>query len=227
MRIGKDIRMTVSKPRKNLAIPIGTPRRKTHFVSMKLVRRIRPEKGGYGVFAAEDIAKGTLLVVWGGTVMTLDELASQSQRARRHSLQVEENLYLVNQDLPEVGDYINHSCSPNVGMAGQTALIAMRDIHSREEICYDYAMSDGSPYDEFLCSCQSPLCRGVVTGSDWMILDLQERYRTYFSPYLQRRIAALQESQNSSKGSFERERAGGFGKDAEFVLVSDYVAKNL
>lgn len=185
--------MAIGKPKKNLPIPLGASRRRTHYVSDKLLRRIRPEKGGYGVFAAEDIAQGTLLVVWGGTVMTSDELAQQTQRARRHSLQVEENLYLVNQDLPEVGDYINHSCQPNAGMSGQTALVAMRDILAREEICYDYSMSDGSPYDEFLCSCKSALCRGVVTGSDWMILDLQERYRGYFSPYLQKRIVQAQE----------------------------------
>jgi len=77
----------------------------------------------------------------------------------------------------------------------------MRNIRAREEICYDYSMSYGSPYDEFLCSCQSSLCRGVVTGSDWMILDLQERYQGYFSPYLQRRIAQAREEMQSLSAS--------------------------
>ena len=34
-------------------------------------------------------------------------------RARR--IQVEEDLYLVPHELPEVGDFVNHSCSPNAG----------------------------------------------------------------------------------------------------------------
>ena len=66
----------------------------------------------------------------------------------------------------------------------------MRDISSGEEITYDYAMSDGSPYDEFTCSCGSPHCRGHVSGDDWRRSELWRRYAGYFSPYLQRRILA-------------------------------------
>jgi hypothetical protein len=52
-------------------------------------------------------------------------------------------------------------------------------------------MSDGSDYDEFECACGARLCRGKVTGYDWMQPDLQLRYRGSFSPYLENRIAAL------------------------------------
>ena len=86
---------------------------------------------------------------------------------------------------------VNHSCSPNCGMSGQTLVVAMRDIAPGEELTYDYAMSDGSPYDEFECHCGRPECRGKVTGSDWMRPELQVRYRGYFSPYLARRISQL------------------------------------
>ena len=68
----------------------------------------------------------------------------------------------------------------------------MRDIQPGEEITYDYAMSDGSPYDEFTCSCGSPYCRGHVSGEDWRRSELWQRYAGYFSPYLQRRIMAAQ-----------------------------------
>jgi len=34
-------------------------------------------------------------------------------------------------------------------------------------------------------------CRGKVTGYDWMLPELQIRYRGYFSPYLAARIASL------------------------------------
>src|SRR5690606_33853967 len=86
------------------------------------------------------------------------------------------------------GDFVNHSCEPNAGLLGQIGLVAMRAIAAEEEICYDYAMSDGSAYDEFDCSCGMRLCRGRISGSDWSIPRRQERYRGYFSPYLQRRI---------------------------------------
>ena len=163
-------------------------RRKTHYVSPKVTRKIRPEKGGYGVFANQQVQAGELLVVWGGDVVVFEEWTDLSPVAQRHSIQVEENLFLVPHELPEVGDFVNHSCSPNAGLSGQTALVAMRTVQKGEEICYDYTMSDGSPYDEFTCSCEAPQCRSRVTGNDWALGALQSRYRGHFSPYLQRRI---------------------------------------
>jgi hypothetical protein len=77
-------------------------------------------------------------------------------------------------------------------MSGQIALVAIRDIQAGEELCYDYAMSDGSPYDEFECNCGAPNCRGRVTGDNWRDAELQEKYAGYFSPYLQRRIDQMQ-----------------------------------
>jgi hypothetical protein len=91
----------------------------------------------------------------------------------------------------EPSDCFNHSCDPNVGLTGQIGLIAMRDIEPGEEVCLDYAMCDGSAYDEFDCQCGSLNCRGRITGEDWKRAELWERYEGYFSPYLQRRIAAL------------------------------------
>ncbi len=67
----------------------------------------------------------------------------------------------------------------------------MRDIEPGEELSFDYAMCDASDYDEFLCLCETPICRGVVTGMDWRKPELQKKYVGYFSPYLMRRIASL------------------------------------
>lgn len=183
------MRMPVSK-RKGAVAEVGL--RRTHYVSPKLTRRIRPEKGGYGVFATQTVAAGELLVVWGGDIVTASELTDLSPVAQRHSIQVEENLYMVPNEMPEVGDFVNHSCSPNAGLSGQMAVVSLRVIAKGEEICYDYAMSDGSAYDEFSCSCGAATCRGQVTGNDWALPELQSRYAGYFSPYLQRRIDEAQ-----------------------------------
>ena len=78
------------------------------------------------------------------------------------------------------------------------ALVAIRPIAKGEEICYDYAMSDGSRYDEFCCSCGSSECRGRVTGNDWSLPELQVKYAGYFSPYLQRRIDESHEVETRS-----------------------------
>lgn len=164
----------------------------TNYLSPKLEAKANPDKGGFGVFACQPVTAGELLVVWGGEVVTGELLHQLPPRAQMHSLQVEENMYLVPTRNAEPADYINHSCEPNAGLRGQISLVALRDIAPGEEVCFDYAMSDSSPYDEFLCGCGSANCRQRVTGNDWMLPELWQRYGTHFSPYLLARIAQLQ-----------------------------------
>jgi uncharacterized protein len=159
----------------------------TGHISSKLEGRQIPSKGGRGVFARERVRAGETLLVWGGDVVTGEMLKWMSEEKHRLAVQIEEDLYLVT---PNEGpaDWVNHSCDPNAGLAGQIVLVALRDIPVGEEICFDYATSDGSPYDEFECGCSSRRCRHHVTGDDWKLPELQARYAGHFSPYIQRRI---------------------------------------
>jgi hypothetical protein len=163
------------------------------YFSPRLEARPLPAKGFFGVFAREPIPAGELLVMWSGWLLDSANLHSIDPLVRSRSVQVEEDLFLIPlvTDPPEPADFINHSCNPNAGLSGQLALVALRHIAAGEEICYDYAMTDGSPYDEFQCFCLEPTCRHHVTGNDWQILELQQRYQDHFSPYLLRRIARL------------------------------------
>jgi len=161
------------------------------FKSPKLEAIPRSGSDGYGLFASEPIQQGEVLIVWGGVIVGEEQLATFPDAYRQHSVQVEEGLYQVSLCCDEPADYMNHSCDPNAGPVGQIVIAAMRDIAQGEEVCFDYAMTDGSPYDEFECHCGAPNCRGRVTGDDWRRPELWERYKGYFSPYLQRRIDRL------------------------------------
>ncbi len=130
------------------------------------------------------------MAVFGGKPVTYDELVQVPYEIRRLSIQVAEDYYLLSVNDSEA-DWINHSCMPNAGLNGQIVLVALRDIQPGEEITFDYAMSDGTAYDEFDCMCGSPDCRGYVSGSDWALPELQRRYKGHFSPYLQTRIDHL------------------------------------
>ncbi len=146
---------------------------------------------GRGSVAVEFIAAGEVVVAFGGRAMPRDEFDLLPSGQQSRSIQIADDLYLAGATDPEPADFINHSCEPNCGMSGSTIVVAMRDIAPGEHLTYDYAMSDGSDYDEFECLCGSHLCRGKVTGSDWLAPELQLQYRGYFSPYLANRIAAL------------------------------------
>lgn len=159
----------------------------TGFISPKLEGRLIAGKGGRGVFAREKARVGELLVVWGGEVIDGGALRAMAEDKFRLALQIEDDLYLLTTS-EGAADWVNHSCAPNAGLQGQVVLVALRDIRAGDEITFDYATSDGSTYDEFACGCGAKTCRGRVTGADWRLPDLQERYAGHFSPYLQRRI---------------------------------------
>jgi SET domain-containing protein len=167
---------------------------KSSYISPKVEAREVPEKGGRGCFTTVPIASGEVIAVWGGVIVTLQQLNELPDDMQHRSIQIEEEFYLAPPEQAEVADYVNHSCNPNAGLRGQVVLVAMRDIPSSEEICFDYAMSDGGSYDEFECKCGSPSCRKFIRGDDWSRSDLWERYDGYFSPYLQIRIDKLRAS---------------------------------
>ena len=163
----------------------------TAYLTDKCEVQNRDVTGGKAVFARDVIEPGELVAVWSGRIVSAEQLDELSEDIRRHTVQVEERLYLASHGPDEGPDFINHSCDPNTGLEGQIALVALQRILPGEEVTIDYAMCDGSPYDEFDCACGSAICRGRVTGDDWRNPVLWERYAGHFSPYLERRIKAL------------------------------------
>lgn len=164
--------------------------RKTHHCAEGLIGEIRHPEKGHGLYATRPFKAGELLCMWGGDILTTEQFAHCHAQHRMHSVQVAEDLYIVPYGGPEPADYVNHSCEPNAGIKGQIAVVAMRDIEPGEEICFDYAMTDATPYDEFNCACGSAQCRGLVTGRDWARPELQARYEGWFSYYVQTLIDA-------------------------------------
>ena len=159
-----------------------------NWLSPKAQARAAVDKG-MGSFAIEPIVAGETVAAFGGWVVEGATLAAQAPERVSRTMQIDVDLFLLPGEEPEHGDVINHSCDPNCGLLGATVVVAMRDIEVGEELTFDYAMSDGSDYDEFDCLCGTRRCRGVVTGRDWRLPDLQAMYEGWFSPYLARRIA--------------------------------------
>lgn len=165
----------------------------TAYLTDKCEVQNRDVTGGRAVFARDVIEPGELIAIWSGRIVTAEELDELPSEIRRHTVQVEEGLYLASLSAHEPPDFINHSCEPNAGLDGQITIVAMQRIQPGDEVTIDYAMCDGTAYDEFDCACGAPACRGRVSGEDWRNPTLWERYAGHFSPYLQRRIEALKQ----------------------------------
>ncbi|MEO8364059.1 MAG: SET domain-containing protein-lysine N-methyltransferase [Ilumatobacteraceae bacterium] len=159
---------------------------------------------GYGSFAIQMITKGTIVATFGGLAANRRELATYPDERQRRSMQIDFDLYLVGPITREPGDCINHSCAPNCGMHNATQLVAMNDIDRGTEITFDYAMSDTSTYDQFVCSCATPHCRGSVIGDDWKRDDVRQSYAGFFSPHVQRLIDSSKGARPLKKRDVER-----------------------
>jgi hypothetical protein len=148
---------------------------------------------GRGLFAREAITAGEIVAVKGGAVMDAAAFARLRAEVSPAEIQIEDDLYIAPGGAAEVEASLlclNHSCDPNVGVRGQIAFVAMRDVPAGTELTIDYAMIDGDPQERMACACGAAACRGTITGDDWRRPDLQRRYAGYFPRYLGDRIAA-------------------------------------
>jgi uncharacterized protein len=149
---------------------------------------------GRGLFAVEPISAGELVAIKGGHIVATNAVQSLPGRLPNSEIQIADGFSLValeENEYEPVMLFLNHSCEPNVGFAGNIVLVAMRDVGAGEELTTDYALFDD--YDGAMeCQCGTPSCRGTIGGRDWQRADLQRKYGSYFSSYLASRLSPEQ-----------------------------------
>lgn len=150
---------------------------------------------GRGLFAAAALASGTVISRLGGTIVCtawllqlLDSVADD-EHGYLDTVMIGADQHLI---LPSgtPNGLGNHSCDPNTWWIDSHKLTARRPIAAGEEITNDYATSTAAESFSMPCMCASPLCRRVITGGDWRIPDLRERYGRHWVPAVQALIDA-------------------------------------
>ncbi len=141
-----------------------------------------------GMFAKVNINKGEIVYIKGGHILGKKELFSSA--IINSYLPISDEFFIgakTEDEEEKIKLYNNHSCDPNCGMHGEITFIAIRDILKGEELTIDYAFIDNEDYS-FECHCGSSCCRHIITGYDWKIEELQEKYFPYFAQYLKDKI---------------------------------------
>jgi hypothetical protein len=149
---------------------------------------------GRGLFATQPIHEGEAVSILGGRVIgdaDVDALISAGQRYDGLALGPDRNLAIEPDDWP--GRHGNHSCDPNLWMAGSYRIVAARDIAAGEELTIDYALHTIRPGWEMTCRCGSSTCRKTIRGDDWRLPHLQHRYRGHWPPAVAQVIAAAED----------------------------------
>lgn len=140
---------------------------------------------GEGLFARAPIAAGEAVSRIGGRLVTGLELRRLLAAADHYvdTITVAGDIHLVlPRDRPNGKG--NHGCDPNLWWGEPYTLIARRHIAAGEELTHDYATSTGEEDFVMDCHCGSELCRGRVTGRDWLRPELRERYGDHWVPGL-------------------------------------------
>jgi SET domain-containing protein len=166
--------------------------KKDNWINPKVEIR-NAESEGKGMFAKVSIQTGEEVIRFGGEYTSDPKEVETARSAEKLNMQWDEALWSI-EDRGDGDDYfLNHSCDANLWMKDAHTLIAKRDIQIGEELTADYAIweADEAFVSKWECRCGSIKCRGRVTGTDWRLPELQERYKDHFTPLLNKRIAKL------------------------------------
>lgn len=146
---------------------------------------------GQGLFAGEKIAKGEIILSFGGTLaLQADRYSGKYMSSTFVGISETVMLCETSDAEKDFSDYINHSCNPNAGMLDCLSVVAVRDINEHEEIVCDYAFWEANEkwVLKKTCNCGSSNCRRSISGKDWKKVKPEDDNFEFFSPYIKRRI---------------------------------------
>lgn len=127
---------------------------------------------GYGIYAQQRLSAGEEVFTGEGRSQRLitrrfvEKHWDKEQQSvfRRYAYPVSDEVFLLWDDEPSGWAPQNHSCNANTQYDGLN-IIALRNIEQGEELTLDYAVFLDEHMEPFTCRCQSPNCRGRISGT--------------------------------------------------------------
>jgi uncharacterized protein len=134
---------------------------------------------GRGLFAAQDLPKGTRVMQYRGERVTKKEgnrrTDEQWAKGRVYTFELSRRFDLDGNVRSNHARLANFSCDPNCESENEGGrriwVVALRDIREGEEITYDYNFPLVEPPP--VCKCGAASCRGYIVGSDH-VQDLKD-----------------------------------------------------
>lgn len=148
---------------------------------------------GSGVFTAQELISGTLVIRFGGFMYPARQRYNHRSLAANSIVGISEDVLLAEPQSAELdpSDFLNHSCAPNLGLLDAISLVVIEAVTAGSELTADYGYWEldenyrmGAP-----CNCQSRNCRRVITGKDWR--GRSGHLEHWAAPFIRRRIDQL------------------------------------
>jgi len=121
---------------------------------------------GKGLFAAQDIKKGTRIIQYIGQRISKEETAERLDRGNQYIFAFNDHYDIDGKTLKNKARYINHSCDPNCDILRTQRtiwIVAKRDIQEGEELSYNY----GFTAKQYRCQCGAKNCCGYILGEEY------------------------------------------------------------
>jgi uncharacterized protein len=129
---------------------------------MNIQVRVGPSRiAGQGLFAAQDITKGTRIIQYIGAKIPKAESAERLAQGNAYIFAFNERYDIDGKTLKNKARYINHSCEPNceaVVTKRTIWIVALRDIQAGEELSYNYGLTA----KQYRCGCGAKNCCGYI-----------------------------------------------------------------
>lgn len=142
---------------------------------------------GKSLFAKKDFQKGDLVFVVYGAIVNYHT---------DYTIPIDHNLMIEPRTPGSPGQFLCHSCDPNIGVKNRTLFVAMRDIKKGEEVVTNYAFL-GYDYGneksldgtkslnlDVTCACGSANCEGIWGSYKHLSPEKRTLWREYISDYL-------------------------------------------
>jgi SET domain-containing protein len=124
---------------------------------------------GVGLFAAEPIRPGTMIIEFKGRLISWETGALMLLRGAKHVIKFDANHDLDARPQWSPAGHVNHGCYPNCAIKktrGGLWLTSIRSIQQGEELLIDYGFDLGEEFEP--CRCGHPQCRGLMLRKkDW------------------------------------------------------------
>jgi SET domain-containing protein len=130
--------------------------------AVKTQVRVAPSRiAGQGLFAVQDIKKGTRIIQYIGTRIPKEESVERLAQGNTYIFAFNERYDIDGKTLKNKARYINHSCDPNceaIVTKRTIWIVALRDIQAGEELSYNYGLTAR----QYRCHCGSKNCYGYI-----------------------------------------------------------------
>ena len=135
---------------------------------------------GTGLFAFQNIKKGTKIIEYIGDKVTKKEGDKRADKQIKKYKRNKNNGMVYIFELNKLYDIdgsvahnhaklINHSCNPNCEVEiinNEIWISALKSIKKNTELSYNYGYSYDTDYVDHICKCGSPKCVGYILDED-------------------------------------------------------------